>query len=229
MNLFETLTSIHIGFTAIAIISGIAAMIATPKGGKLHRKAGAIYFYSFIGITLTAIAMIFIKYKDLFLGITIFNTYLLLIGYRAVRYKNNKTNWLDWFMLIIFFCGGLLFLVGAFKIDDDFFQSGYRWSVVRAFFAILTFYLAFRDFRYLRNKILDKKAWLYNHMEKMLLTYVSLVSGVMIRAGDYIFFKELKWTFWITPYIVCVPLIMYWISKYKPNGTRPERKIEVVN
>jgi hypothetical protein len=218
MNIYETLTLTHLSFTGIAVISGIAAMVASPKGGKFHKKTGMVYFYSFVGIILTAASMIFIKYKDLFVGITIFNTYLLLMGFRAVRYKNRKAAWLDWFLLSIFFCGGLLLLLAAFKIGD------YRWAIVRAFFAGLTFYLAFKDFRYLRHKILVKQSWLSEHMEKMLLTYVSLVSGVMLRVSDYLFSKEVKWTFWITPYIVSLPLIMYWISKYKAKKLTPRIK-----
>jgi hypothetical protein len=226
MELYEVLILIHISFTSIAIVSGIIAMAASPKGNLTHRRSGSVYFYSFIGIVLTGYIMTSIKYKDLFLGFTIFNTYFLLMGYRMVKYKNQEANWLDWILLSVFVCGGLLMLVGAFRIDDSFFQRGYRWSIVRGFYSALTFYYAFKDFRHFRNKLPGKKSWLINHMEKMLLTYVSLIGGILIRVAD-LFPGELKWTCWIVPYIVCIPLITYWISKYKPKDVKPAGKMDV--
>jgi len=225
MTTFETLTLIHVGFTAVAILSGIIAMIAKPKGNKLHKKSGLVYFYSFIGIAIFGLLMVFIKYRDLFLGVTIFNTYLIVMGYRAVHYKRTKANWVDWTMLTIFFCSGLLFLFSGIKMYGIFFQADYGWGVIRVFYAILVFYIFFFDLRYFRNKASDKKAWLYYHMEKMLLSFTALISGVLLRFSDYFFPKDLKWTFWITPYLVCLPLIAYWVSKYKTK----KKKIEIIS
>ncbi len=220
MTVYEIFTLIHVTFTIIALVTGIIAMIATPKGNKLHRKSGLVYFYSFIGIAIFGLLMVFIKYKDLFLGVTIFNTYIIIMGYRAVQYKSTKANWVDWTMLTIFFCGGLLFVFSAIKMYGIFFQPDYGWGVIRIFYALLVVYIFIGDLRYFKNKAIDKKAWLYNHMEKMLITFTSLISGVLLRFSDYFFPEDFKWTFWITPYIVCLPLIAYWISKYKPKTTK---------
>ena len=98
---------------------------------------------------------------------------------------------------------------------DIFFQPDYGWGVIRLFYTLLVFYIFIGDLRYLKNKTIEKKAWLNYHMEKMLITFISLISGVLLRFSDYFFPNDFKWTFWITPYIVCLPLIAYWISKYK--------------
>jgi uncharacterized membrane protein len=223
MTPFETLTYIHLFFTVAAIFAGILAMIAIPKGNKLHKKAGLIYFYSFIGIVLFGLLMVFIKYRDLFLGVTIFNTYLIVMGYRAVRHKRLKANWVDWMMLTILFCGGLLFVFSAIKMYDIFFEPDYGWGVIRVFYAVFVFYIFIGDLRYFRNQSTDKKAWLYNHMEKMVITFTTLISGVLLRCSDYFFNKDFKWTFWITPYLVCLPLIAFWISKYKRKPLKQQK------
>ena len=215
--IYETLTAIHVSFTGIALLSGLIAMIASPKGSRLHRKSGLVYFYSFIGVIVTGFMMVSIQYKDLFLGITIFNSYLLFMGYRVLKYKHAKANWLIWLTLTIFIGNGMLLLVGSFRIDDGFWEHGYKWSIVRAFMALLTFYLAIQDFRSLRSKTQDKKEWLFIHIEKMLLTYISLIAGVMLRLLDHLPFKDSKWLCWIVPYVICIPLITYWKNKYKTN------------
>jgi hypothetical protein len=218
--MYEILTEIHVGFTIIALVSGIVAMAATPKGSTLHKRSGIVYFYAFIGIIGSAAGMVCLKYKDLFLGITIFNSYLLFTGYRVLKHKHAKPNGLVWTMLAIFFCGGLLLLVGALKVDDQFFEQGYKWSAVRAFFALLTFYIVVKDFRSLRKKVPDKKSWLYIHMEKMLFTYISLISGVALRLMDHLPVKDAKWLCWIMPYVICIPLIVYWMGKYQSNKVK---------
>lgn len=220
--MYETFTVIHVGFTGVALLSGLIAMIASPKGSRLHKKSGLIYFYSFIGVIVTGFLMVSIQYKDLFLGITIFNSYLLFMGYRALRYKQAKANWLVWLMLTLFIGNGALLLVGSFRIDDGFWEHGYKWSFVRAFMALLTFYLAIKDFRTLKSKTQDKKAWLFNHMEKMLITYISLIAGVLLRLLDHLPFKDNKWLCWIVPYVICIPLIAYWKRKYKTNKIKSE-------
>ena len=101
------------------------------------------------------------------------------------------------------------------SIDTERSEHGYKWSIVRAFIALLTFYLAVKDFRSFRNTILVKKEWLFTHMEKMLITYISLIAGVMLRLLDYLPIKDSKWLCWIVPYLICIPLITYWKSKYK--------------
>ena len=223
--MYESLTVIHVGFTGIALLSGLIAMIASPKGSSLHKKSGLVYFYSFIGVILTGFVMVSIQYKDLFLGITIFNSYLLFVGYRVLKHKHAKANWLVWLMLSIFVGNGLLLFFGSFRIDDGFWDHGYKWSIVRAFMALLTFYLAVKDFRSFRSKTQDKKEWLFTHMEKMLITYISLIAGVMLRILDHLPFKDSKWLCWIVPYLICLPLITYWKGKYKTNKIKSEVEV----
>lgn len=227
--LYKTLTYVHVGFTGIALVSGLIAMIASPKGSKLHKQSGLVYLYSFIGIIATGFLMTLIQYKDLFLGFTIFNSYLLLMGYRVLKHKQAKANGLVWLMLTIFVAGGLFLLAGSLRIDDNFWVHGYKWSAVRAFIALLTFYLAIKDFRALRRPVQDKKAWLFDHMEKMLITYISLIGGVMLRVLDYLPFRDAKWLCWIVPYLIFIPLIAYWKSKYKSNKVKPRLEVSLIN
>jgi hypothetical protein len=222
MMLYNILIYIHVGFTLIALLSGLAAMIASPKGSRLHKRSGLLYFYSFIGVIVTGFVMVVIQYKDLFLGITLFNAYLLFMGYRVLKHKHAKANWLVWLALIIFAGNGLLLLAGALRIDDGFWEHGYKWSIVRAFLALLTFYLAIKDLVAFRSKHQDKKAWLFNHMEKMLITYISLIAGVMLRLLDHLPVSGGKWLCWIVPYVICIPLISYWVSRYKSNKLKPQ-------
>ncbi|WP_317896780.1 hypothetical protein [Aurantibacillus circumpalustris] len=227
--IYATLTIIHVIFTGVALLSGILAMVASPKGNKLHKNSGLVYLYSFTGILVTAIIMNCIKYKDLFLGFTILNSYLLFMGFWILKNKHSKANWTVWATLTILFCGGLLLLAGALRIDDDFYEHGYKWSIVRAFFAGLIFYFTIKDFRYLRNKGQDKKSWLYNHMEKMLFTYISLISGIALRLSDLLPYKDIKWLSWIVPYLICLPLIAYWVGKYKVNKVKSLLESETIN
>jgi uncharacterized membrane protein len=218
MWVYEIVTLIHIAFAIVALVTGIIAMTAKPKGSNLHKKAGLVYFYSFIGIMTCGLLMSCIKYNNFFFAITIFNAYFLFTGYRVLKNKNSKANWMDWSMLAIFFFGGLLMIIDVLKIKEDFLVHSYKWNVVFAFHATMTFYFVAKDFKWLRNKTIEKQTWLYKHMEKILITYISIIVGATLRLSDYtpvIKDLEVKWLCWIIPYLVCLPLIAYWISKYK--------------
>lgn len=220
MTTFETLTLIHISFTVVAILSGITAMLATPKGNKLHRKAGFIYFCSYLTLMLSGILMMFLKFKSLFLSLTLFGFYLLIMGYRAVRYKNQKSTYIDYLMLIVLLSSLLLYLYDAVKLFDSLFQPDYGWAFIRYFFVGFTLYIFIVDFRFIVSRTSNQSGWLFRHMEKMLISFIPLIGGVFLRYSDYLISKEYRWTWWVSPYIICLPLVAFWISKYKPKTTK---------
>lgn len=39
------------------------AILVNPKGGKAHKKSGRYYYYSYIGVILTASVLLTLKFK----------------------------------------------------------------------------------------------------------------------------------------------------------------------
>ena len=219
MTRFEILTLIHVGFTIIAIPAGIMAMIAAPKGSKLHRRVGLIYFYSYIGLILLSIPMSYMKFRPIFLALTLFNIYIVFSGYLNVRNKNKVNPMVTWILFSILLSGTLVYLYGGFQ-DIDSYQSDYGWAIVHFFFAACTLYVFVVDLRILKRVNKVKNQWLFQHMEKMLISFVTLIGTLMLRYSNLLVSQHFRWIFWILPYILFLPLVVLWIHRYKTGNIK---------
>jgi hypothetical protein len=220
MDIYRVSVIIHVTLTMVAFLTGIIAMIAQPKGSKLHRKSGILYFISFLSACALALFMLFLKYRALLLGITFFNIYLCVMGYKAVRYKEGSAALSDLLLMGLLAFGIIILFKDGIRVYNGWLGTDFGWVVVRFFYILLIGYILFSDMRYFLKKNKSKAGWLTRHMEMMLISFIALISGILQRtvgAMDYFSTGEIKWIFWIGGYVLCLPLVFYWISKYKPR------------
>ncbi len=217
MEPYKLSVYIHVALTLIAFAAGSIALVTQPKGNKTHRKAGMLYFVTFLAAGLTGFFMLFLKYKALLLGVTIVNLYLCITGFKAVRYKGAPPGWVDWLMLVVLGGSGVLLLSDGLRIYNGLFGSDFGWVCVRFFYIFLIAYTLISDMRYFIQKTDRKRLWLPRHIEKMLISFIALLTGVILRGiGDLDFFaaRDLKWIFWIIAYILCLPFVFFWVRRY---------------
>ena len=104
MTLYLFIKIIHILAGAIALITGLIAML-TIKGGKAHRFNGKLYFWSMAVIFVSSIYMSFYKEMIFFVLIAFFSFQGAFNGYRILYLKKlnqgQKPEVLDYIGLIV--------------------------------------------------------------------------------------------------------------------------------
>ena len=216
----------HITLGLIALLLGPVAMRA-HKGGKNHRRAGKIYFWSMTAALLVAVVLLFFRFNVFLAGITALSLNGVVTGYRSLRRKRpqsgNGPAWFDWaFATVFLFCGfGLLgygILTGAGLVaawipsGDGMFAILVILPIV---FGVFILNDAITDIRILRTPPTDRNWWWYYHMSRMLGSYIALVTALMVQQVGPLLPGSVAWFVWIAPAAIGSPLIARWIGLYR--------------
>ncbi len=197
---------IHAFFGAIGLLAGSLSFIV-KKGSKLHKKAGKWFT---IGMLVSAglsvpIASMPGHENPFLVMIGLFTIYMVIVGNRALRYKNRKvlTAKLDWMISATMLIISIIMLsVGLFLYEQV--------AVLYVFFGITGFVLCIMDFRFLKNPQKKKSGWLIQHIGKIVGAYIASVTAFLV-AGTHLSGLAV----WILPSVVGNTAIVYWILKVR--------------
>lgn len=201
------------------IVSGFLALVVAPiamivkKGGVQHRFWGKIFFWSMCIVAVSALCMSFIKSNIFLAMIGVFSFYLVASGYRALyrRHINSikDVEKADWVLLVIsgsFSLGLVIF--GIFILKSDY---THPFGYVSMVFGFLGCRSIFNDIKSFTTPDHHKENWMYHHMGGMVGGYIATVSA--FSAVNMNFLPGIVQ--WLWPTLIGVPLLMFWISKYK--------------
>lgn len=203
---------IHAFFGAIGLLSGSLSFIA-KKGSKLHKKAGKWFTIGMLvsaGLSVPIASMPGHENPFLVL-IGLFTIYMVIVGNRALRYKNRKltTTKTDWVISTTMLIISIIMLgVGLFFYNQV--------AVLYVFFGITGFVLCIMDFRFLKNPHKKKSGWLVQHIGKIVGAYIASVT-VFLVAGTHLSGLAV----WILPSVIGNTAIIYWILKVRGVKLRP--------
>jgi hypothetical protein len=203
MNVYKILTNIHIVFTIAALLSGLISIVANPKGGAIHKKFGRLYYYFYLVVIFTALAMLTIKFKFFFLGLTVFGAYLIASGNYYSK-QNEKIEKRNWWLLSLGVFTIIVYILDISLVISNIENYEYGWIIVHFTFAALAISVFIFELNFKRNRILL-------HATTMLLTYIPLINGLLARFSP----NEYVWFFWIIGYIIFIPFIILWFKKSK--------------
>ena len=198
-TLDTVLTTLHIvcGFTAL--VTGVVAIIAT-KGKLLHNRSGLLYFYSMLGVVVTALIISILKDNQFLLHLGFFTMYLIYSGYRSITHKSLVPSPLDWGIWLIGAVNGLWMI---FTLD-----------MILIVFGVISIINVSNDgklfYQLYKNRPLPKMAWLRRHVGMMLGSYIATITAFVVVNVDY---KPLPWLPWLLPTIVIVPVLIYWTRR----------------
>lgn len=203
MNTYEIMTISHVVFTILALLSGLIAIIANPKGGKVHQKSGHYYYYFYIGVILTAFLMLTIKFKIFFFALTLFGTYLIVAGNYYAK-KSEKIIAKNWWLLSVLILTVFVYVIDAVFVIYNIEHIGVGWTIVRLTFAVIALSTLIFELSFKRNRILL-------HATLMLLSFIPLINGLLARLSP----SEYIWVSWILGYVIFIPLIILWFKMSK--------------
>jgi hypothetical protein len=207
----EIFTLSHVFFGSIALLSGVLAIIF-KKGGKGHNSAGKIYYWSMIGIGITAFGIAIPKGNLFLLMVGGFSTYMTLTGYRFLQFRRNPKLKFGFWDYIFIGVGFLTVLIPAgYIIQLDWKNIGGILIVFFVFSAILISMLT-TDLFHAKKLSTYPKGWFLNrHISRMMGAFIATVTAFLVQnwQTDPIVIA------WLLPTVIFVPLIIYFTKKFK--------------
>ncbi|WP_234736178.1 DUF2306 domain-containing protein [Tellurirhabdus bombi] len=231
--LVKIMLVIHIaaGFTALLV--GIIPMIA-KKGGRVHNRAGNIFYWCMAVVCLTALYLVFFKPSSLFLlFIAIFSFYMCFTGRRVLRLKKavNQPTALDhWAAYLALGAALIMFGLGVQNVIKIFTTGSIAvFGLLYFFFAGILFSHARYDIVHFRNP--DKRRhgnmeWFFGHITRMVGSYIATITAFATVNTRYLPIENL-WVdiaAWTLPGIVGGMLIGRWIAYYKKKFEQKNEK-----
>jgi uncharacterized membrane protein len=204
-KIIQIVILIHAAFGGLALLFGLAAIIA-KKGNLIHKKSGLLFFYSML---ISAIIAMFIavlpKHENPFLfAIGIFSSYLILTGFRALRFKNAVNDLkTDKIISVAMFITGILMIILPVLFTKSI-------NIVLSVFGLIGIALSYRDLQIYKKQVKLKKAWLKLHLGKMIGGYIAAITAFIVVNNCFSGIYG-----WFVPTLFGVPYIFYWFNKLK--------------
>lgn len=216
---------LHIAAGFIALMTG-AITLSTAKGGKIHRKAGTVFFYAMMAITATAIVLSLIKNIPFLLMVALFSGYMAFTGYRAIQFckKRSRPSRLDWSiwglaaLFVVWMIAEavkLSFLQDSSSADtvpaNQLFHFN-SFALVLAVFGFILGSFVIRDYQsYRAIASYSKNDWLLMHISRMCGAYIATLTAFLVVNIKV----EPAFIPWLLPTALGTPFIAYFIRKYR--------------
>lgn len=205
---FKIFITCHAIGGSIALIGGTISIIAR-KGNNWHKKSGIIFYYAMMLAGLSGIVASLIPghYNPFLFVVGVFSIYLVLSGYRALRFKSVRVIkdilWdriLATLMLIVAL--GMI-IYGVFLMNQ-----GSTMRSVLIVFGIIGGLSAFLDFRAFSDIKLLHKKYLRMHIGKISGGYVAAVTAFLVTNNVLPGVVG-----WLLPSVLGGIFIGYWLKK----------------
>ena len=195
------LLSIHILAGTIALLFAALA-VSSEKGKKFHVISGRTYFWSMVGIFLTAIPMSIINSNIFLFLIAIFSFYLAFAGMRFAKNRKGIATTIDWIAVSLMILSGL----GMWALAVIYFINDNSQYITLLVFGFIALALGYGDYRSHKNKTAIGKERIGKHLTNMMAGTIAVITAVLVVNVNI----EPIWIWWVLPTAVITPIIFYW-------------------
>lgn len=221
------LLGFHIVLGGGAFVLAPLALV-TAKGGRAHRRWGAIYFWCMAGVASTALIMavwrpiLFLALVAIFSFYMAFGAYRVL-GQRGAWKEQAVVRALDWAAAILCFgASAALVLLGAFR--PTLIQSLRIPAIV---FGLLGIRISARAMWRFTHTPAEKVFWWYAHLQGMIGSYIAAWTAFcLVTLGPLL--HDTRWL-WLAPISVGLPAILVTTAYYRQKfRSRPEPELQAM-
>jgi hypothetical protein len=175
---------IHVAFGAASLLLGLIAILSS-KGGRLHRRAGRWFLYTYLGVIVTAlIGLLVFDFRSFLAVVTVLSFYDAFAGYRALQLRGKRPEAIDRLASVVGMCTPWIFISVMRHLHRP-------WSPVLTW-SILGGLVLMCGYDLLRNVLPAewlKRVWVQEHVLKMMGAYIAITSA----AAGTIFPNALPW------------------------------------
>ncbi len=177
-EVLKTLILIHAALGGVALLSGSIA-IFTKKGSKAHIYGGRLFYYS-LGISIVfslVVAVMPDHYNPFLFSVGIFSGYFIIIGKRAIRYKNHlHTFTIDKYIHMTMLACCIAIIIIPIWVSKSF-------HIVAGVFGFVGLLFALKNLLELKNPHQIRKDWLKIHIGHISGGYIAAVSAFFVVNG----------------------------------------------
>lgn len=205
---FTVFIFIHALFGSISLLAGTISVIA-KKGDRWHKKSGIVFYYGMLIASLSGIIAAFIPgHINPFLFVVgLFSFYLVLSGYRVLRFKRVKSQeQLLWDKIL--FWG--MFLVGLAMIGYGISSvaQGFNMGIILIVFGGIAIFNAAVDLRAFRDLKMLRKKSIRLHIGKISGAYIAAFTAFFVTNNVLPALLS-----WLLPTVFGILFIGYWLRK----------------
>jgi uncharacterized membrane protein len=207
---------VHVAAGFAGLAAGAAALAAV-KGGRLHRRAGAAFFWAMVTVAGSAFVLAVLRPSRFLFLVAAFTLYVVFAGRRAAVAGVAGAGPVDRAAAVGMLATGLV-MIGWGALD----LLG-RWGAtsgtVLMVFGALGGLLAAQDLATLARGSEGEPERIRRHLGRMVGGLIAAVTAfAVVNAG---FLPELAR--WLLPTALGVPVILYWSRRVRRAGTAPGR------
>jgi uncharacterized membrane protein len=164
---------INIGFHvlsgSLALLFGLCALL-TSKGGRLHRRSGRGFLYTYAVVIITAtIGLVAFEFRSFLAVVTLLSFYDVFAGYRALQLRGARPQIPDNIASSLGFSSPWIFVLLMRRLHQPW-SPILTWSILGGLIALSTYDL-------LRNALPAawlKRVWIQEHLIKMIAAYIAI-------------------------------------------------------
>jgi uncharacterized membrane protein len=218
------------GLLGVHVLAGMVSFVmapialATAKGGRSHRRWGAVYFWAMAVVAATATVLSLYR-PILFLAlVAVFSFYAAFSAYRVLGQKGTvrgeaQVTAADWAAAAITFVTSLA-LAGCGWLRPHWVQG---LGVPAIVFGLIGMRLGAKDMWRFSHPRKEKMFWWYEHLQGMMASYIAAWTAfLVVTVGRFVH----AWWLWIVPTAIGVPAIALTTAYYKRKFT-PKVKVAV--
>ncbi|SOE22030.1 hypothetical protein SAMN06298216_2476 [Spirosomataceae bacterium TFI 002] len=219
---FQSVLFLHVIAGVIALVTGLVAMFAPKKGGKLHNVTGLMFYYSMAFVFVSSVIFFILEPSSLkyqfFLAIGVVSFYPIYTG-RSVLYmkKQINTGLFHKSLAVLAVLTGIGMLVYG-----NLGAAPSQYQILFNVFGVILILNGLGDVRvYFGLKPTAKNYWLMAHIGKMLGGYSAALTAFMVNVVPrYLPAHTSMFVFiamWTLPAIVLTFYAAFVRKKYSPK------------
>jgi uncharacterized membrane protein len=207
MDYFKIMLIMHIIGGCTSLFLGLLILLL-KKGDKRHVLLGSIFFWSMLCSSIVSIPMSILHPNTFLRLIGILTIYMLLTGKRFLKIKNSTdVTKLDWFISFIMLIAAIVFIgIGLFRL-----AGGDAFGIVLVVFGMIGLLFVNNDNKAYRSKSKEKNFGLMIHIQRMMGAFIASLTAFLVVNNTVL----PNVVAWLLPTLCLVPLIVYWIRKWR--------------
>lgn len=205
---------IHVTGGMAGLISG-AVNIINKKGGKYHHLFGKIFVGSMFTATISGTILAFIRENSFLFLIGIFSFYLAFSGYRTLSHKKigipSIYKPIDYSVALLTAIFAIVMIVMGLGFNAN---GNFTFNPILLVFGTVSLIYGAGDiliFRGIRKVKSEKHHWFFNHIIRMMASYISAVTAFLVV--NITFLPSI--VIWLGPSVVGSVIISIFVKKYK--------------
>jgi hypothetical protein len=211
----SALTLVHIAFGSAALLSGAGAMVFR-KGGRLHAKAGTIFFAAMLVMASTGSVMAAVRVERGTMVIGILTSYLVVTSWWTARHRDGRAGRFELLSLgAALALGAIMAIFGAMALNSENGRLDSLPASAHFPFAVVMLIAAAGDLNFLLRRTLSGRQRVARHVWRMSAALFIAAASFFLGQQDE-FPQALKGLpIWFVPPFATLFLMVFWLLRVR--------------